>query len=156
MKHTLAAALAMLVAVFAMPAVAQNWSLNPNYGSYNINSGFVPDPWQITVQAGGNINVGNNISGCRGYITNQPDVRIYYQAGSFSTLSFYVRSNADTTLVINAPNAQWYCNDDFQGLNPGITFNGPMSGQYDIWVGAYSRSSTGAGATLYVSELGAF
>jgi hypothetical protein len=155
MTRILTAALAMLMAASLSPALAQNYNLNPNYGSYSLSSGFLPDPQSVNVRAGGNINVGNTISGCRGYITNQPDVRLFYQAGGFS-LSFYVRSNADTTLVVNDPNGRWYCNDDYQGLDPAVVFNNPLSGQYDIWIGTYSQGSTNAPATLFVSELGPF
>ncbi len=133
--------------------LAQNISGTPLYGSFNLRAGFTPDPFTVNVTAGGGTNAATlGIgSGCVGNITTaQPDVRVNYQSGSLP-LSFFVRSNADTTLIINGPDGRWYCNDDFDGLNPRVRFNRPASGQYDIWVGTFGSST--APATLGVTEL---
>ena len=62
-------------------------------------------------------------------------------------------SQDDTTLVINAPDGEWYCDDDGAGYpNPELTFASPMSGQYDIWVGTYGGGN--ANATLQILEQG--
>ena len=53
-------------------------------------------------------------------------------------LSFYVEAREDTVLLVNSPDAEWHCNDDFSGLNPAVVFENPLEGQYDIWVGTYS------------------
>jgi len=80
-------------------------------------------------------------------------VRLNYNAGSYP-LIISVRSNADTTLVVNGPDGSWYCDDDGgnQGLNPSIRFNGPSSGRYEIWVGTYGNSSLQP-AELHISEV---
>ncbi|MGE0044993.1 MAG: peptidase S1, partial [Hyphomonadaceae bacterium] len=131
---TFIAAVAAFIGLAAVPASAQDWRLNPNYGSVTLRSGFTPDPYVVNLQSGGNINVSQNISGCLGYITRQPDFRLHWQAANYGLpLIISVASNSDTTLVINGPNTQWYCNDDGgQGLNPSVTFSNPASGQYDI------------------------
>ena len=103
--------------------------------------------------AGGSTDVDslNLGSSCTGYINaEQPDFRVQYEAGDYP-LSFLVESVADTTLIINAPDAQWYCNDDFDGANPMVMFDYPESGQYDIWIGHYGDGSTHA-ATLEITE----
>jgi hypothetical protein len=140
--------------VSALPAAAQNYALAPNYGTINLNTGFTPDPRIVELQSGGDINAERVASNCRGYISDAPDVRLNFTAGSSLPLIISVASNADTTLVVNGPDGQWYCDDDGgnQGLNPSIRFNTPQSGQYDIWVGTYG-SATLQPARLNISEL---
>jgi hypothetical protein len=135
----------------ATPALAQNYNLNPSYGTYNLQSGFLPDPQLIQVVAGGSNNVSEMTGGqCAGFAAEAPDVRVNFTGGSFSEINFSARSNADTTLIVNDPNGQWCCDDDSgDGLNPLVELT-PISGQYDIWVGTYGSST--AQATLAVSE----
>jgi hypothetical protein len=147
------AAGAALIAVAGSTAVAQNYSLNPTYGTVALNGGFTPDPYVVNLQSGGNINAANISSSCRGFIADAPDVRLQWRSGSLP-LIISVASGADTTLVVNAPDGSWYCDDDggVNGLNPAIRFNAPQSGQYDIWVGTYGNASLQP-AQLNISEL---
>lgn len=151
---TAASALAMLA--MAGAAEAQDWSLNPTYGSVSLSAGFSPDPYLISLQSGGSINSANSIGGnCRGYVANAPDFRLQYNAGGWP-LIISVESGADTTLVVNAPNGRWYCNDDGgSGLNPSLRWDSPMSGQYDIYVGTYGNASL-QNATLAISEVSSY
>ncbi|MEQ8432829.1 MAG: hypothetical protein RIA71_01195 [Oceanicaulis sp.] len=153
MRHHSALSAALLAATcLATPALAQNYNLNPTYGTYNLQSGFLPDPQLIQVVAGGSNNVSAMTGGqCAGFAAEAPDVRINFTGGSFSEINFSARSNADTTLIVNDPNGQWFCDDDSGGdLNPLVELT-PISGQYDIWVGTFGSST--AQATLAVSEL---
>lgn len=148
------AAVAALAAFGGAAAMAQNYSANPTYGSIQLNSGFTPDPYNVNLQSGGSINAANSIGGsCRGYIANAPDYRVQYRAGSYP-LIISVNSSADTTLVINGPDGNWYCDDDGgnQGMNPSVRFNAPASGQYDIWVGTYGSGQL-YNSTLSISEV---
>lgn len=150
----LAATAALAAVASAGIAAAQNYSLNPTYGTATLNAGFTPDPYVVNLQSGGSINASTAISSsCRGFIANAPDVRIHYRAGSYP-LIFSVASNSDTTLVINGPDGSWYCDDDGgnNGLNPAIRFGSPMSGQYDVWIGTYGSASLQP-AQLHISEL---
>jgi len=63
-----------------------------------------------------------------------------------------VFSESDTTLVINTPSGQWVCNDDYDLLNPGVSFHNPESGRYDIWIGVYSEDSELNMSQLIISE----
>lgn len=150
-----AAAALMTLPLLSTPGTAQNWRLNPSYGSTSLTAGFLPDPRTRTVQAGGNIRL-NPIGGCPGggYVANAPDYRLHYRSGGFA-LSFYVRAPGDTILLINDPQANWYCNDDYSGLDPALRFGSPSSGQYDIWIGTYNRNRV-RNATLYITEMGPF
>lgn len=79
-----------------------------------------------------------------------PDARVSYSNGDYS-LTFWVNASEDTTLVINAPDGRWYCDDDGAGdLNPRVHFAKPTSGAYDIFVGNYDDNNVDA--TLFVSE----
>lgn len=143
---------AVSVAALGAAAQAQNYNLNPTYGTISLSGGFTPDPYVVNVQSGGGIPASNVSSGCSGYIANAPDVRLNFSAGSLP-LILSVNSGSDTTLVVNAPNGSWYCDDDGgAGLNPSIRFNSPMSGQYDIWIGTYGSSDLRS-ASLHISEL---
>ena len=135
-----------------VPAVL-DFSLPSNYGSVALNAGFMPDPHNVSLQAGGDVDayeaVGQN---CRGYTTSAPDYNLTYRAGSLD-LYISASSDGDATLVVNAPDGSWYCDDDSAGrLNPGIRFDEPVSGRYDVWVGTYSRHNP-QDAVLHISEL---
>lgn len=135
-------------------AAAQDVSLNPTYETVDLNAGFAPDPYTINLSSGGSIDARDLSGQCRGYIANAPDVRLHYDNGSgILPLIIMVEASADTTLVVNAPNGSWYCDDDTgEGLNPLMRFDEPLSGRYEIWVGTYSDSSLEP-ATLLFSEL---
>jgi hypothetical protein len=153
MRYNLALSVALLAATgLATPALAQNYNLNPTYGTYNLRSGFLPDPQTIQVVAGGSNNVSAMTGGqCAGFAAEAPDVRVNFTGGSFSEINFSAQSSADTTLIVNDPNGQWFCDDDSGGnLNPLVELT-PISGQYDIWVGTFGSGT--AQATLAVSEL---
>lgn len=145
----LAASTAALLA--ASTAHAQDASLTATYGNYNLSSGFTPDPYSISLTAGGNIAASNVSSSCRGSIARAPDVQLTYSAGSLP-LIITGDSSSDTTLVVNGPDGQWYCDDDSgEGTNPQVRWNNPRSGVYDIWVGTYGGGTTTA--RLLISEL---
>jgi hypothetical protein len=136
----------------ALPQELPDFTLNPNYGTVDLVSGFTPDPHTINLAAGGDYNA-YQIPGCVGWITRAPDYRVNWTAGSgVLPLIFSVQSEADTTLVINDANGNWVCNDDTNGLNPVVTFNNPSGGQYDVWVGTFSEGATQP-SVLSVSEI---
>ncbi len=146
--------LAMLVMGGAAgTAAAQDIAQDPTFGTVNLRSGFTPDPHSTLLQAGGNVDVRDTIGGtCRGMVANAPDVDLMYTAGALP-LYISVTSDVDTTLVINGPDGQWYCNDDYSGVDPALTFGSPQSGLYNIWVGTYSSTVGLQAAQLHVSEL---
>ncbi|MDB5422009.1 MAG: peptidase protein [Brevundimonas sp.] len=150
-----AGALALAVMASGLPALAQDASLRPNFGSVNLRAGFTPDPMVVRITAGGDrdSNDASSLGGqCVGMITDAPDYRINYTAEAGVKLTIRVRSNADTTLVVNGPNGNWYCNDDIgSSTNPGVVYRTPQSGVYDVWVGTYGE--TPAPAEIRITEL---
>jgi hypothetical protein len=133
-------------------AAAQTWSRNPTYGTWTLVARSSPAARTVSVQAGGSIDASRTLGrDCPGSVSDAPDYRVNYTPGGFP-LSFAVRSQADTTLVINAPDGRWYCNDDGGGnFNPLVRFDRPRAGQYDVWVGTYLRGRP-APAELEVFE----
>ncbi|MES3007650.1 MAG: pre-peptidase C-terminal domain-containing protein [Pseudomonadota bacterium] len=146
---------AALLLVLASQVTAQNVGGDPLYGAGSLDGGFSPDPFVIDVQAGGNDEADDNGESCTGYIAeSQPDYRLTYSPTDYP-LGFFVSADVDTTLIINAPNGSWYCNDDSNSLdssNPGVLFSKPQSGQYDVWIGTYSSDDSGADARLVITE----
>ncbi|MEQ1490183.1 MAG: hypothetical protein ABL932_06485 [Terricaulis sp.] len=124
----------------------------PTYGAIVLQSGFTPDPMIVNITAGGPANA-SSIPGCSGYVGAAPDLRVTYSAGSFP-LHIAADSSVDTTIVVNAPDGRWYCNDNNGGdRNPHVSFAAPASGQYDIWVGLAGPPRPLAPASLTVSEV---
>lgn len=156
-KLTTALSAAALAAALGWNAQAQDWSAAPAYGSIELDAGFADDPTSIPVRAGGAINASNVDGGCFGYITHQPSYNLDYDAGGFD-LFISAASDVDAVLVVNAPDGSWHCNDDApgQGLNPGVNFDDPQSGLYNIWVGSLSSGSGFEPAMLHISEIGFF
>jgi hypothetical protein len=158
LARTLAAGAALFAMAAAGVAVAQDFSLDPTYGTLNLRAGFRPDPQTVNVMSGGGgqgtVDASTLGSPCVGIISHAPVVRLNYTAGQYQ-LMISADSSADTTLVINGPDGRWYCDDDGgnNGLNPAITFQNPGSGQYDIYIGTYGQN-TNEQAQLYVSEAG--
>ena len=142
MKSRITAAIAVAaVALTAGVASAQNWQATPTYGNVRLASGFQPDPYNVNVVAGGQINSGAALgAACPGFIANNPDFDLYWTAGGAGLpLVISANSNTDTTLVVRTPSGEWLCEDDggFNGLNPGLRIDNAQSGLYDIWVGIY-------------------
>jgi hypothetical protein len=155
MKLAFYAASALLGAMtLASPATAQDISLAPTFGTHSLSGGFQPDPMNVQTVSGGTNDASSSVgNGCNGFVSTAPDVRINYSPGALP-LIILVNSSSDTTLVINAPDGTWICDDDSGnlGTNPSVTLRSAQSGQYDIWVGSYVRGDA-AGATLSISEL---
>jgi hypothetical protein len=141
---------AVLACLCTSRAEAQNVNLNPTFGTVNLRTGFLPDPFVKNLVAGGNIQT--NLGGVNAWVANAPDFRVNYTAGTLP-LTFYVSSPGDTTLLINLPDGTWVANDDGAGnLNPQITLPNAQSGQYDIWVGSFNQGANPQ-ARLFVTEL---
>ena len=150
LSRTVAAVAAIAALAFSGVAAAQNINGTPSYGNFQLNAGFMPDPQYADVLSGGRTDA-SRISGCRGFIATNPDVRVFYNSGSYP-LTIWAESSGDTTLVINAPDGNWYCDDDSGGnLNPAIRFGRPMSGRYEIWVGTFGSTSN-LQSRVWISE----
>lgn len=155
----IAKALAATVALglSATLAVAcPSWNNPTVFGTASLPGGFLPDPYSPRITAGGTSSLARCFPNTNwtGFVVNRPDFRLQYGGNSpTGRLVFRLASNrTDTVLLVNAPDARWYFNDDSNGtFNSMIVFNNPMAGQYDIWTGSYNRSSNNP-AQLTISE----
>lgn len=146
----MAACAAVIGACAVTPALAQQVGAQPSFGRVSLEAGFMPDPYRVQITAGGSIDAARTRGGrCVGMIASAPDFNLTYSAGG-SDLVIKVGSREDTTLVINAADGQWYCNDDSDGVQPGVRISNPPSGVYEIWVGTYGESATPA--TIFITE----
>lgn len=131
-------------------------SLPALFGDVSLNTGFLPDPYQIDLQAGGPLSAsdagaGGDMAFCVGNITQAPSVELDWN-GDGGPLSIYVDSQTDATLAVNLPDGSWICDDDGGvDLNPAITLERAPSGIYDIFVGRYSGTGP-TPAQLNISE----
>lgn len=144
--------LAMLGLLVAPLAVAQpNWQAAPLYGTVSLETGFTPDPAAVDVTAGGPDE--NSVEGCNGYINSgAPDVDLNFETDGSLPLKLYVRSSTDTVILVNLPDGEWVCNDDYDGTSAAVLLDDPISGNYNIWIGTFGESD-GEPATLYITEL---
>lgn len=152
MRMIIAAVAASAAIAAAGAASAQDTSATPVSGRVTLNAGFTPDPFERSVSPGGSIEASEAVnSRCRGFISNAADFELTYNAGDWP-LTITVRSDSDTTLVVNGPDGSWYCDDDGgDGTNPLLRFGKPSSGVYDIWVGTYGGGITSG--TLVITEV---
>ncbi|MFK7159474.1 hypothetical protein V6U78_00295 [Marinospirillum sp. MEB164] len=130
-----------------------NWDANPLYQHLSLQGGFLPDPREIEIRAGGSTGLFGAGQGCTGYVNaDTPDITLDYQAGSLP-LHIHASSERDTTLVVRAPNGDFFCNDDAIGLDPVVDIRTPETGRYAIWVGTFSQSAMGTPARVAISEM---
>jgi hypothetical protein len=134
-------------------SLVPDFSLDPSFGSLELASGFLPDPYEVEIYVGGNIVASDAISACdAGQIAEAPDYRLHFDDTFTASLTIAAFSKIDSTLAINDPQGNWVCNDDFNDLNPSITFSGNVSGQYDIWIGSLSEADVNELAILSITE----
>ncbi|MEA5576147.1 hypothetical protein [Anabaena sp. UHCC 0451] len=113
------------------------------FADITINRKFSPDPLTVRGMSGGSIPAKKVNRGaetptgpCSGFVDKEADHTLTLTS-KFDYLKLQVESKADTTMMIKGPGGTW-CNDDFNGKNPGIVGEW-LEGVYKIWVGSYER-----------------
>ncbi len=122
-----------------------------NFGTVTLTSGFVPDPHVVEGTSGGGTDASTVNPGCNGWIAPNPD-HLFAATSAFTSIRIMVRSEADTTLVVQKPDGSYACNDDSDGLNPLVQIDGAPMGTYRIWIGSYQQG-TNSRYKLGFSEL---
>jgi hypothetical protein len=123
--------------------VADAQETPPIFGDVTIDRQFSPDPLVVRGMSGGSVSE-NQIAGrtetptgpCTGFVDEAPDHTLILSS-KFDYLKLQVQSPQDTTITIKGPGGTW-CNDDFDGKNPGIIGEW-LPGKYQIWVGSYEK-----------------
>lgn len=121
-----------------------------NFGTVQLNAGFVPDPHTASGTSGGSIDATTWQAGCNGFVTTQPD-HLFVAATAFANLRVMAHSTGDITLVVQKPDGTYLCNDDTDGTDPLVEGAFP-AGTYKVWIGSY-QAGTNSPYTLGFSEL---
>lgn len=116
----------------------------PIFGDIRVGGKFSPDPLVVRGMSGGSIPA-RRVAGraetatgpCTGFVDEEPDHTLQLTT-RFDYLKLEVNSPEDTTLIINGPGGSW-CNDEFDGENPGIVGEW-LPGTYKIWIGSYHKN----------------
>lgn len=116
----------------------------PIFGDIRIGGNFSPDPLVVRGMSGGSIRA-RRVAGraetatgpCTGFVDEEPDHTLQLTS-KFDYLKLEVDSPEDTTLIITGPGGSW-CNDEFDGENPGIIGEW-LPGTYKIWIGSYEKN----------------
>ncbi|UBF28419.1 hypothetical protein K9N68_11415 [Kovacikia minuta CCNUW1] len=146
-----AIAIALLTALVHPASQAQSSS-----NSVSLSPGFTPNPLEVKGGANGSIalqeivNQTDSPTGqCTGFANTQPNMTLVLTT-FFNSLSLVVISSEDTALAIQGPGGVW-CNDDFQGKNPGVSGQW-LPGTYKVWVSSYARGRRPA-YTVRIAEV---
>lgn len=135
-------------------------TLPPNFGTVELAAGFMPDPYTVAVQAGGDTDLSyvaapmDAISGMTafGSVSNNPDHVLVWNGGGYLRFEATYASEDDLVMLVQLPDGTWRFNDDFNSLQPAIELETSPAGNYYIWVGNL-RGTFLVPATLGVSEL---
>ena len=132
------------------------YTADPLYGVLDLQAGLTPDPNVSQITAGGSVDVSYLGGNCVGHAGQVPDLRLNWSGTSERLSIFFTPDEGqdDTSLVVNLPDGSWICDDDSGSLlAPLIVFDSPSQGQYDVWVGSYSREEFIPGE-LQITEFG--
>ncbi len=123
--------------LFHTPVLAQkvyeNVKINPNSPAQTMR-GISGGSVSASQVAGANQ---TSTGPCVGFVDTKPNHTMVLTADS-PNLSIIADSPEDTTMVVKGPGGVW-CNDDYQGKNPGIA-GAWLAGTYKIWIGSYQKS----------------
>lgn len=140
-RFGLAIATTLLATGAAMPLASPAWA---DYETFDLSTGFNPDPAQGTGVSGGPTE-----TEC-GYVAEDPDhVMTLYSDFSYLRINAEAWNGGDITLMIQRPDGEFICSDDVYGLQPEVTGYDVMAGTYYIWVGDWGESDN---YTLSISE----
>jgi hypothetical protein len=116
------------------------------YGAVTIGSGWSPQSY--SGMGGGPDSANLRFAGtCNGYITSIPTFTL--EVIDYTTVSVEALAAGDLTMVLTGPGGT-FCNDDFNGLNPGLS-QSLMPGSYQVWIGEYAASAGGTSFTVTFS-----
>ncbi len=127
----------------AVADAQQAQQASPIFGDITIKPQFSPDPLTVRGMSGGSVPA-RNVAGrsktptgpCTGFVDDTPGHRLRLTS-AFEYLKLLVQSPQDTTMIVRGPGGTW-CNDDFEGKNPGIVGEW-LPGDYQVWVGSYEK-----------------
>lgn len=119
------------------PMTTLNSAAPPLVGTIDFGPDTRIDPRLIFDLTSSTFEARNLADTCVGFINpDAPDVVIQAAPG-LPQLMVYMVSDADGVLVVVGPDGVLHCNDDFEGLNPGVMIPNPQPGAYAVFAGTY-------------------
>lgn len=143
-----------------LAGAALDFLQEPGFGAITLAPQELSEPFFTDIMSGGSVDVTYLGDNCVGFAATNPDFRIQLSddMADLSFLFFASDDSADTTLIVNAADGEWHCNDDrsLDSLNPSITLNKAPAGQYDVWVGSFNSNESVSGVLALTegSEIG--
>ena len=140
-----------------LPAVKLYSGTEASQYALDFVSGFEPDPASYDVTVGGTAY--NPIEDCNGFVNaDAPDVTIDFDTDGGLPLYIYAHPDEeeDLTMLVELPDGEFVCNDDADGLDPGLMIDEPDAGRYAVWIGSFiarARTESPGTATLFFSEV---
>jgi hypothetical protein len=126
----------VMAGAIAPTLAGPDYSLAPSFGEITLASGFA-SPHVLEWSLGGLIDARSVGEVCEGFIAREPDFRLLYEAGSAASLRISVEAASDSSLVVNAADGVWSCDDGAStGGVPQLRWDSPKSGRYDIYLGS--------------------
>jgi len=109
---------------------------NQAYLTVDLGGGFVLDPFFVSVNGGGKVDASTLDDACVGWISERPVVQLNW-SGTAEFAEAFIYSDHNPSLVIEAPDGSFICNDDTNDLllDPTIEVANPPTGTYNIWIG---------------------
>jgi hypothetical protein len=156
--------IAFLAVYFSFSASAQSnrqdtldYRMNPTYGEITLDDDFGSEVHSIKLTSGGNINSSYLGGECTGFVSKEPDYRLFWNNTQTSNLGILFTPDdegEDPTILVNLPDGTWICNDDMGAglLLPFALIENPKEGQYDIWVGSFDEGNYIEG-TLVIADM---
>lgn len=112
-------------------------ALQRAYVTVDLNAGFPLDPFLVSANGGGELDMSVLSEKCKGYINPNPTLTINW-TGNADLARVFTFSDADPTLVIQTPDGKFLCGDDHNSilLDAQIEISKPSPGIYNVWVGS--------------------
>ena len=125
--------------VLAQDDVPVDPGAEPAYVTINLEAGFVLDPFVVSVNGGGDVDVSVLGGDCVGFVNLNPTVKLEW-TGEADFIEAFFFTDHDPVLVIQTPDGEFHCNDDANSLvlDPVIQIDNPQPGRYAVWVGSYA------------------
>lgn len=138
--------LALTLAAPAVLASAQEAVPETRFGAYTLAPGFLPDPFIVSAVGGGPVDSASLglPEGCLGFVSEAATAAFTYSEAPSGFRIFFL-GDADSTLIVEAPDGSTSCSDDAFGLDPAVEFMQPQPGTYRVWIGTFGADSVSSG-----------
>ncbi|MGF1467948.1 MAG: hypothetical protein ACFCGT_17645 [Sandaracinaceae bacterium] len=143
-----------MVMAGALALVACGGDEAASSGALQLGQGFSPDPRVMTGTAGGGTDATAWGGDCAGMVPSQPqhtlEVTHAFPGLKIAAIPTGDSEDADLTIAVRTPDGTYWCNDDYDGLDPMVGQAYP-AGTYGIFVGLLGEGT--AAYKLGISEL---